>query len=495
MTILKSNIKELSEQLKNNKIRPSEIVSEYKKASLLAQKELNIYITPTFDKANEQAKEADKRWENGKQKSDFDGVPFGIKDIYLTKGEKTTNASKFLSDFIAPFESTVTKNLKDSGFISLGKLNMDEFAMGSANITSAFGNVINPWQANDNKLRVPGGSSGGSAAAVAAHAVPFALGTDTGGSIRQPASFCGLVGLKPTYGTCSRFGIIAFASSLDQAGPMTRSVMDNAIALNIMSGFDEHDASMPKMAKIDYTKHIGKSIKGLKIGLPEEYFSDKLNKTLQKHIDHVVNILKQLGAEIVNISLPHTKYSLPVYYIIASAEASSNFARFDGIRYGKRADNAKDLESVYKLSRMQGWGDEVKRRIVLGSYNLLAENYDSYTQAAKVRRLVTNDFTKVFKQVDCILTPTTTTEAFCIDDSPNDPLEMYLNDIYTVTLNLAGLPGMSIPCGLGDHNLPLGIQLVGNYFKEATLYQIAASLEKEINFNYLSHFVQKHNLL
>lgn len=492
MNILNLSLKQLSDKLESKELSSVEIVNAYINSSKLSQ-ELNIYITTTFDEALVSAKLSDERRANKKQLSVYDGIPLGIKDIFLTKGIRATNGSRILSDFIAPYESTVTQNLKNQGFICLGKLNMDEFAMGSGNLTSYFGPVINPWKAQDNKNLVPGGSSGGSSAGVASRAFVAALGTDTGGSIRQPASFTGIVGLKPTYGVCSRFGIIAFASSLDQAGPMTRNVQDNAILLNSMAGYDSNDASMVKFDKPDYTKDLYKGVKGLKIGIPKEYFSDKLSANIKDYWNKTAKILESQGAQIVDISLPHTNYALAVYYIVAPAEASSNLSRFDGVRYGIR-EQAKDLADVYLNSRTQGWGEEVRRRILLGTYNLLTENYAKYIQATKLRRLITNDFISAFNKVDLILTPTTTSSAFPIDESPKDPLEMYFNDIFTVTANLAGLPAMSIPVGLCEKGLPIGMQLIGNYHQEPKLYNASFALEQEIKFAELSNFVKENKL-
>ena len=492
MSLLNLSIKEASDKLKSKEISSSELTAEYIKASQCA-KELNIYVTETFDLAIEQAKQSDSRYVKGEQLSDIDGIPIGVKDNFLTKGVRTTNGSSFLENFIAPYESTVTQNLLNAGYIHLGKLNMDEFAMGSGNLTSHFGPVINPWKAEDNKDRVPGGSSGGSSAGVAARSFLAATGSDTGGSIRQPASFTGLVGLKPTYGTCSRFGIIAFASSLDQAGVLSRDVVDNAMVLNHMAGYDEKDSSMIKFEKQNFLSKIGQSIKGLKVGLPKEYFSDSLSSEIKDYWTKTANWLKEEGAEIIEISLPHTKYALAVYYMIAPSEAFSNLSRFDGIRYGERVD-AKELQDVYKQSRKAGWGEEVKRRVLIGSYNLLTENFDKYVQAAKVRKLIADDFIESFKQVDVILTPTTTSAAFAIDEKPTNPVEMYLNDIFTVTANLAGLPAISLPVGLSSNGLPIGMQLIGKYFKEADLYSYSYVLEQKAQFKEIASFVKKNNL-
>jgi aspartyl-tRNA(Asn)/glutamyl-tRNA(Gln) amidotransferase subunit A len=488
MSLLKLTLVEATEKLEKKEISSVELTNAYIESSKKAD-ELNIYITKTFETALENAKKSDERRHKNQQLSPIDGIPIGIKDIFLTENERTTCGSKFLENFIAPYESTVTTNLKQAGVLSLGKLNMDEFAMGSANLTSYYGNVINPWKSEDGENRVPGGSSGGSSAAVAARAVIAATGTDTGGSIRQPASFTGIVGMKPTYGVCSRYGIIAFASSLDQAGPMTRTVSDNALLLQYMAGYDEKDSSMVPYNKPNYSEKIGKSIKGMKIGIPKEYFSEKLSEEIKTHWKNTQQWLEEEGAEIVEISLPHTDYALPVYYIVAPAEASSNLSRFDGIRYGTR-EQGKDLEEIYKNSRTKGWGEEVKRRILVGTYNLLTENFDKFIQAAKVRRLIANDFIEAFKKVDAILTPTTTGEAFSMSDIPTDPIEMYFNDIFTVTANLAGIPGISLPVGFSKNKLPIGMQLLGNFYKETELYQIAKVVEDKAQFDGASTFVK-----
>ncbi len=492
MSLLNLSLKEASDKLKSKEISSSELTAEYIKASEKAD-ELNIYITKTFDLAKEQAKQSDNRYLKGEQLSDIDGIPIGVKDIFLTKGIKTTNASAFLKNFIAPYESTVTQNLSNAGYVCTGKLNLDEFAMGSANLTSYFGPVISPWKLEDDKDRVPGGSSGGSSAAVSARTCLAALGTDTGGSIRQPASFTGLVGMKPTYGICSRFGIIAFASSLDQAGVLSRDVIDNAMVLNHMAGYDEKDSSMIKFEKQDFLSKIGQSIKGLRVGLPQEYFADSLSEEIKDKWTKTANWLKEEGAEIIDISLPHTKYALAVYYIIAPSEAYSNLSRFDGIRYGERVDS-KDLQDIYRQSRKEGWGEEVKRRMLVGSYSLLTENFDKYLQAGKVRKLIATDFVEAFHKVDVILTPTTTSPAFVIDEKPTDPMEMYYSDLFTVTANLAGLPAISIPVGLSNNGLPIGMQLIGNYFKEADLYSYSYVLEQKVQFKELASFVKKNNL-
>ena len=416
----------------------------------------------------------------------MDGLPLGIKDLYCTKGVRTTAASKILGNFVPTYESTVTQKLFDDGCIMLGKLNLDEFAMGSANITSAYGDVISPWTgadpANANRKLVPGGSSGGSAAAVAARAAIAATGTDTGGSIRQPASFVGIVGIKPTYGLCSRYGIVAFASSLDQAGPMTRTVADSALMLRTMAGFDRKDSTSVDKAVPDYMAAIGQSVKGLRIGIPKEYRLDGMPAEIAALWDKGAAMLRDAGAEIVDVSLPHTKYSLPVYYIIAPAEASSNLARYDGVRFGVRVPG-EGLSGMYENTRGSGFGKEVRRRILIGTYVLSAGYYDAYyLKAQKVRRCIRNDFDGAFQQVDAILTPTAPSTAFAIGEKQDDPIQMYLNDVFTVPVNLAGLPGMSVPAGTGSDGLPLGLQLIGRPFDEMTLFKIGHALEQAAGF-------------
>ncbi|UQY80415.1 Glutamyl-tRNA(Gln) amidotransferase subunit A [Candidatus Hepatincola sp. Av] len=483
MNLTNFTLKEASKKLQSKEISSLELTTAYIESSKKL-KPLNIYITETFEQALKQAAAADARYSKGQPLSPIDGIPIGVKDIFLTKGIKTTNASKFLSNFIAPYESTVTNNLLNAGYVCLGKINMDEFAMGSDNLSSFYGAVINPWVGEDKKERVAGGSSGGSAAGVAAKAFCAALGTDTGGSIRQPASFTGTVGLKPTYGTCSRYGIVAFASSLDQAGPITRTVTDNAMLLQHMAGYDNQDSSMKPFQTPNYASKIGKSIKGLKIGLVKEYLDVSLPECVKKNFNRAIKFLQEEGAEIVEVSLPRSKYALPIYYIIAPAEASSNLARFDGVRYGNRA-KADNIEDLYFNSRGEGWGFEVKLRVLVGTYNLLHENFGKFIHATKVRRLITEDFSNAFKKVDAILTPTTNSEAFPLHEKVNNSIERYFSDFFTVTANLTGLPAINIPMGLSDNNLPLGIQLIGNYYEEPELYQIAYMLEQKADFKLL----------
>ncbi len=452
---------------------------------------LNAFVTETPDIARAQAKASDARRASGAA-SALDGIPLALKDLFCTKGVRTTAASKILNDFVPPYESTVTQKLFDAGAVMLGKVNLDEFAMGGSGITSAFGPTVSPWSgpdpANAARKLVPGGSSSGSAAAVAARIAMGATGTDTGGSIREPASFCGIVGIKPTYGRCSRWGIVAFASSLDQAGPMARSVADTALMLRTMAGFDKKDSTSVDIPVPDYAAALGKSVKGLKIGLPREYRIDGMNPEVDALWQKSATMLKDAGAEIVDISLPHTKYALPVYYIIAPAEASSNLARYDGVRFGLRVPG-KDLADMYAETRSAGFGKEVRRRILIGTYVLSAGYYDAYYKKAQcVRRLIRRDFLEAFKVCDTILAPVAPNAAFAIGEKQDDPLQMYLEDVFTVTLNLAGLPGISVPVGLSKDGLPLGVQLIGRAFDEETLFTAASALEKAATFTHKPPF-------
>ncbi|MGB0920887.1 MAG: Asp-tRNA(Asn)/Glu-tRNA(Gln) amidotransferase subunit GatA [Alphaproteobacteria bacterium] len=443
---------------------------------------LNAYITPAAGKAREMAKASDEKLAAGTGGA-LEGVPLGIKDLFCTDGTRTTAASHILDNFVPPYESTVSQNLWDAGAVMLGKLNLDEFAMGSSNETSYFGPAVNPWKAegSDENL-VPGGSSGGSAAAVAAHLCAGATGTDTGGSIRQPAALTGTVGLKPTYGRCSRWGIVAFASSLDQAGPMTRTVRDSAAMLSVMAGHDPMDSTSADIAVPDFEAAADKSIKGMKIGIPKEYRVDGMSDEIEALWQQGIEWAKDAGAEIVEISLPHTKYALPAYYIVAPAEASSNLARYDGVRYGLRVEG-EDLIDMYERTRAEGFGDEVKRRILIGTYVLSAGYYDAYyTKAQQIRTLITQDFTQAFEKVDAILTPTTPSSAFAIGSKSDDPVEMYLNDVFTVPANLAGLPGLSLPAALDKKGLPLGLQVIGKSFDEETVVSLGAALESAAGF-------------
>ncbi len=466
---------ELVGLIKSKQIKSEELTSEFITNSQKGKK-LNAYITESFDIAKDKAKQFDI-------KPNFDcllpGVPIAVKDLFCTNGVKTTAGSKMLENFIPNYESTVTTNLWNEGAFLLGKLNCDEYAMGSSNETSFYGNVINPLE---DKV-VPGGSSGGSAAAVCANLTPATIGTDTGGSIRQPASFTGTVGLKPTYGLCSRWGIVAFASSLDQAGPMTKTVSDCALMLEAMCGFDPKDSTSIDKKKENYSKNLNKNIKGLKIGIPKEYRVDGMPNEIETLWEQGKKILKSEGAEIIDISLPHTEYALPTYYIVAPAEASSNLARYDGVRYGFRSSKGNNLVEMYENTRSEGFGDEVKRRILIGTYVLSSGYYDAYyLKAQKVRQLIKKDFDDSFNKVDAILTPSAPSSAFKIGEKKDDPISMYLNDVFTVPVNLAGLPAMSIPAGLDKNKLPLGLQLIGKPLAEQTLLNIAFSMEEKINF-------------
>ena len=476
-------LKSLAVLFENNKISSKELTSEYLK-NIENGKELNCYNTISQEKALIAAEKSDERRKSQNLRSKYDGIPIGIKDLFCTKGVTTTASSKILSNFVPNYESTVTQNCDDAGLISLGKLNCDEFAMGSTNKTSFFGSVKNPWKSvnSDNEL-VPGGSSGGSAAAVSGDLCVASLGTDTGGSIRQPASFTGTVGLKPSYGRVSRWGIVAFASSLDQAGPITKTVEDAAILLDIISGHDEKDSTSSVNPKENYYENLNSDIKGMKIVIPKEFRSDKLPASTQKSWDECANLLKTNGAEIVDISLPHTMSALPAYYIIAPAEASSNLARYDGVRYGLRV-KGNDLIDMYEKTRSEGFGDEVKRRILIGTYVLSSGYYDAYyIKAQKIRSLIKSDYVEAFKKVDAILTPSTPSTAFEIANEPSDPVQNYLNDIFTVPVNLAGLPGISIPYANDENNLPIGLQLITNSFEEQKLLNVAKNIEETINYS------------
>ena len=450
-----------------------------------AARGMNAYLLETPELALAQAKAADARYAKGTSGA-LDGIPIAIKDLFCTKGIRTTAASKILENFVPTYESTVTQKLLDAGCVTLGKVNLDEFAMGSGTVTSAFGPTISPWSGADParaaRQLVPGGSSGGSSAVVAARVAMAATGTDTGGSIRQPAAVTGVTGIKPTYGRCSRFGIIAYASSLDQAGPMTRSVADAALLLNVMAGFDPKDSTSVDRAVPDFTKVLGQSIKGLKIGIPKEYRIDGVSAEIDAAWDHGAALLRAAGAETIDVSLPHTKYALPVYYILAPAEASSNLARYDGVRFGLRVPG-DNLAAMYENTRGAGFGAEVRRRILMGTYVLSAGYYDAYyLRAQKVRRLIRQDFEQAFTQCDVILTPAAPGTAFAIGEKQDDPLQMYLEDVFTVTLNLAGLPGLALPIGLARNGLPLGLQLIGRAFDEETLFKVGAALEQAAGF-------------
>ena len=469
----KSTIAQLSAALESKKISSEELTQLYIERCNKHNKSLNCFITITEEDALKKAKQADKKRSDGDH-NPLTGIPIAQKDIFCTRGIKTTCGSKMLDNFIAPYDATVTKKMNDAGFIMLGKTNMDEFAMGSSNETSFYGPVKNPWDTS----RVPGGSSGGSASAVAARLCPAATGTDTGGSIRQPSSFCGITGLKPTYGRVSRYGMIAFASSLDQGGPMTQTAEDAALIMNVISGFDHNDSTSTEEPIDDYSAKLNNSIKGLKIGLPKQYFDKNLNNDVAILIENSVKELERLGAKCFDIELPHTKLSIPAYYVVAPAECSSNLSRYDGVRFGHRCKEPKDLSDLYCRSRQEGFGKEVKRRIMTGTYVLSAGYYDAYyLKAQKIRQIIRDDFQNAFKNVDLIAGPTTTGTAFGLNEKLNDPISMYLSDIYTVSANLAGLPAISIPSGFIE-KLPVGLQLIGNYFQESLLINVAHQYQK-----------------
>jgi aspartyl-tRNA(Asn)/glutamyl-tRNA(Gln) amidotransferase subunit A len=482
MTDLTSlTIAEARDKLQAKEFTASELTEAYIGAIEGANDAINAYVTVTADKAREMAKASDERLAAGKAGA-LEGIPLGVKDLFATRDIHTQACSHVLDGFKPKYESTVTQNLWDDGAVLLGKLNMDEFAMGSSNESSYYGAVVNPWRENgsDKKL-VPGGSSGGSAAAVAARLCAGATATDTGGSIRQPAAFTGTVGIKPTYGRVSRWGIAAYASSLDQAGPIARDVRDTAILLKSMASVDSKDTTSVNLPVPDYEKAIGQSLKGLKIGIPREYRVEGMPAEIEKLWAQGVQWLKDAGAEVVDISLPHTKYALPAYYIVAPAEASSNLARYDGVRYGLRVDGS-DIADMYEKSRAAGFGSEVKRRIMVGTYVLSAGYYDAYyLKAQKVRTLIKRDFEDSFNAgVDAILAPITPSSAFAIGDEElaSDPVKMYLQDVFTITVNMAGLPGLSVPAGLDDKGLPLGLQLIGKPFEEETLFKTAYAIEQ-----------------
>jgi len=470
--------------LKARKISAVELTNAHLDAIERLDGRLNSFITRTPDQARVAAKAADEVLAKGEGGA-LTGIPLGIKDLFCTNGVRTTAASKILGNFVPPYESTVTSNLLRDGAVFLGKLNLDEFAMGSANLTSAFGPVENPWKRNgsDAKL-VPGGSSGGSAAAVAAGLVLGATGTDTGGSIRQPAAFTGIAGIKPTYGRCSRFGTIAFASSLDQAGPMARNLQDCAILLESMAGFDERDSTSVDTPVPNYEAALTRGVKGLRVGIPKEYHASGMPAEIEALWQQGINWLKAAGAEIVDISLPHTKYGLPTYYIAALAEASSNLARYDGVRFGERV-NGSSLDALYEATRAAGFGEEVKRRILIGTHVLSSGYYDAYyLRAQKVRTLIQRDFLNAYENVDVILTPTAPSGAFAQDEKPTDPVQMYLNDIFTVPASMAGVPALSVPAGLDAQGVPLGLQLIGKFFDEETLIAAGHVIEQAASFTH-----------
>ena len=469
--------------LKSRTFSSTELTEAFLSRIEAANPTLNAFVEVTADKAMAMAQASDGRLAKGESGA-LEGAPLGIKDLFCTQGVQTTAGSNMLRGFVPPYESTVTANLWRDGAVMLGKLNMDEFAMGSSNETSAFGPVVNPWKARDSEaLLTPGGSSGGSAAAVAADLCLAATASDTGGSIRQPAAFTGTVGIKPTYGRASRYGMVAFASSLDQAGPIAKTVEDAALLLHSMCSFDVKDSTSLDVPTPDWTPFVGKSVKGLRIGVPSEYVVDGMPEEMSRIWADGIEWLKDAGCEIVHISLPHTKYALPTYYIVAPAEASSNLARYDGMRFGHRAEGTTSLNDLYETSRAEGFGKEVQRRLTIGAYVLSAGFYDAfYVKALKVRRRIAEDFDNVWDRVDAILTPSTPSAAFAIGDRQMDPVKMYLNDVFTVTTNLAGLPGISVPAGIDAHGLPLGLQVIGKALDEATVFQVAGALERAAGF-------------
>ena len=475
MELTDLTVHELMEKVKNKETRIEEITKAYADRINEKEPEVAAFVSTRLDEAIAESKNPEA------------GIPIGIKDNICTKGIKTTCSSKMLENFVSPYDATVITKIKEKNMPILGKLNMDEFAMGSSTENSAIKITRNPWNLN----KVPGGSSGGSAAAVAANLVPWALGSDTGGSIREPASFCGIVGLKPTYGLVSRSGLVAFASSLDQIGPMTKDVEDSALLLNIIAGHDENDSTSVKREKIDYTKNLKNSIQGMKIGVPKEFFGEGINPEVKKSLENSIEEYKKLGAIVEECSLDVSESSLAAYYIIACAEASSNLGRFDGIRYGYRAKDYKDLKELFVKSRTEGFGKEVKRRIILGTYVLSSGYYDAfYKKAQKVRTYVKNKFDECFKKYDVLLTPVAPTTAFDIGSKTNNPLEMYLADICTVSINIASVPAISIPCGVDSNNMPIGMQLIGNRFQEEKILNAAYAIEQQIKFreNYKPEF-------
>ena len=481
MELYELTVHELLEKLDNNEISVEDITKSYVDRINDKEKDVQAFVSVLNKEALEKAKEIKER------KTKFAGIPIGIKDNMCIKGTKTTCSSKMLENFVAPYNATVIEKLNEENMIYLGKLNMDEFAMGASTEYSAFKKTRNPWNLNT----VPGGSSGGSAAAVAANMVPWALGSDTGGSIRQPSSLCGVVGLKPTYGLVSRYGLVAFASSLDQIGPITKDVTDSAMLLNLITGHDEKDSTSVNTDKKDYTKALKEDVKGLKIGVPKEYFGEGINEEVRQSVKEAIKKYEEMGAIVEECSLDIADESLAVYYIIACAEASSNLGRFDGIRYGYRTENFTSLKDIYRNSRSEGFGAEVKRRIILGTYVLSSGYYDAYyKKAQKVRSIIIKEFEKLFEKYDVLLTPTSPSVAYELGSKLSNPLEMYLADLCTVTVNIAGLPGISIPCGVDSKGMPIGMQLIGKHFDEETILRAAYTFEQQEKFreNYKPQF-------
>jgi len=472
-------IHQVHELLSKGEVTSQEVTESVFKRIESVEEKVNAYITLTQKLAMEQAKHADENIKQGKLNT-LTGIPLAIKDVLCIKGARTTCGSRILENFIAPYDATVIKKMKEKDAIFIGRTNMDEFAMGSSTETSYFGTTRNPWDLQ----RIPGGSSGGSAAAVSADECIGALGTDTGGSIRQPAACCGVVGLKPTYGRVSRFGLVAFASSLDQIGPMTKDVKDAAILMNEICGYDSLDSTSVNVEVPDYTQVLGREVKGMSVGIPKEYFIEGVDREVEGAVKEAVKVVEGLGMDTKEVSLPHTEYAVAVYYLIAPAEASSNLARYDGVRYGYRTKESAGLLKMYKLSRSEGFGTEVKRRIMLGTYALSAGYYDAYyKKASQVRTLIRNDFEKAFRECDVIITPTAPTPAFKIGEKVDDPLKMYLSDIFTIPANLAGIAGISIPCGFSSQGLPIGLQILANSFQEKKLLQVAYAYEQHTTWH------------
>ena len=487
MEITELTVHELKEKLASKEITIPEITKAYINRIHEKEKDIGAFVTVLEENAMNKAKEIEEKVNNNEIKGNLAGIPIGIKDNICTKGIHTTCSSKMLENFVSPYDATVMEKINKENMINLGKLNMDEFAMGGSTEYSAFHITKNPWNLN----KVPGGSSGGSAAAVASQMVPWALGSDTGGSIRQPASFCGVVGMKPTYGLVSRYGLVAFASSLDQIGPITKDVEDCAMLLNVITGHDEKDSTSENREKVDYTLSLKNNVKGMKIGIPKEFYGEGIQPEVKQKLEEAIEKYKELGAEVEEFSLDIANYALATYYIIACAEASSNLGRFDGIRYGYRTPNYNDLKDIYINSRSEAFGNEVKRRIILGTYVLSSGYYDAYyKKALEVRTLVQSKFDEAFSKYDVILTPTAPTTAFNIGEKSSNPLEMYLADICTVSVNIAGLPGISIPCGVDKEKMPIGMQLIGQKFNEETLLNAAYTFEQAIKFreNYKPEF-------
>lgn len=478
MELYNLTISEARSAIDKGEISPTELTNAVFNRIEAVEKKIKAYVTLLKENALTQAKQAENRIKNG-LKQTLLGIPIAIKDNMCTKGIRTTCSSKILENFIPPYESTATQKLKEQGYILIGKTNLDEFAMGSSTENSFFGHTGNPW----NTTRIPGGSSGGSAAATSADECIAALGSDTGGSIRQPAALCGVVGLKPTYGRVSRYGLVAFASSLDQIGPITKNVRDSAILMNIISGHDPYDSTSAPLSVPDFTSVLGQDIKGIKIGVPKEYFIEGMDKEVEKAVREAIKKLESLGAIPVEISLPHSEYALATYYILATSEASSNLARYDGVKYGFRAEG-KDLLDMYMKTRAAGFGAEVKRRIILGTYALSSGYYEAYyRKAQQVRTLIKQDFEKAFEIADVIITPTSPTPAFKVGEKTAEPLQMYLSDIFTLSLNLAGVPGISIPCGFTSDKLPVGLQIIGKHFDEASIFKVSYAYEQATDWH------------